>query len=53
MSCDEDNVIFVIAAEQLVEERRLLDALLVKIRFETVIGECYDLVGAWNIDRKR
>jgi hypothetical protein len=46
MGGDEDNVVFVISAQQLVQERTLLDALLVEIRFEAVVGEGDDLVGA-------
>lgn len=43
---DEHEVVLVLPAQQLVQERRLLDAFLVKVRFEAVVGKCDDFVGA-------
>lgn len=46
VSREEHGIVFVLSAQQFVKKGRLFDALLIKVRFEAVIGKCDDFVSA-------
>lgn len=41
---EENYVVSILSAQQLIQERRLFNALLVEVCFKTVVGKCYNFI---------